>query len=70
MSDIARGRRAASRNWWDAQARKFELFISNEVVRELSSPDFPAQVRDPALAMLAGLPLFPRTHLADRTYSP
>lgn len=33
-----------------------DLAISNEVIRELSSADFPTAVRDPALAMLAGLP--------------
>jgi len=31
------------------------LFISAEVVRELSSPDFPEEVRQPALDMLPGL---------------
>ncbi|MFI5381636.1 MAG: hypothetical protein ACHRHE_20250 [Tepidisphaerales bacterium] len=55
--EIARGRRATSLNWWEAHAARFELFISNEVVRELSSPDFPNEVRGPALAMLSGLPL-------------
>ena len=30
-------------------------------MRELSSPDFPAAVRDPALAMLKGLTLLPTT---------
>src|SRR5271165_1610997 len=59
--DIARGRRATSLNWWNTQARRFELFISNEVVRELAAPNFPGQVRDPALAMLAELPLLDLT---------
>jgi len=31
------------------------------VVRELSSPDFPDAVREPALAMLKGLTLLPST---------
>ena len=54
--DIARGRRASSLLWWHRDARRFELFISNEVVRELSSLEFPEAVRAPALEMLAGLP--------------
>ena len=49
------GRRATSLNWWNTQAQKFDLCISNEVIRELSDPDFPAEVRQPALAMLTGL---------------
>ena len=49
--EIARGRRATSLNWWETYARKFDLYISREVVRELSSPDFPEAVREPALAM-------------------
>ena len=55
--EIARGRRASSLEWWRRDARRFALFISAEVVRELASPDFPEPVRGPALAMLAGLPL-------------
>ena len=54
--EIARGRRAISLQWWQSDARHFELFISNEVVRELSSPEFPEAVRLPALGMLAGIP--------------
>jgi hypothetical protein len=49
------GRRQTSLNWWRSQAKAFDLCISAEVVRELSSLDFPAIVRDPALAMLSGL---------------
>jgi hypothetical protein len=60
-SEIARGRRATSLEWWRNHAPKFERYISAEVVRELSSPDFPAAVRDPALAMLKGLTLLPTT---------
>jgi hypothetical protein len=48
-------------NWWETYARKFDLYISREVVRELSSPDFPEAVREPALAMLQGLTLLPST---------
>ena len=46
---------ATSLNWWRTYARSFDLYISDEVIRELSDPDFPAQVRAPALAMLDGL---------------
>jgi hypothetical protein len=38
--DIARGRRASSLLWWQNDAHRYELFISNEVVRELSSLEF------------------------------
>ncbi len=54
--EIARGRRATSLNWWENDARKFDLHISSEVVRELSSTAFPEQVRTPALKMLEALP--------------
>lgn len=54
--EIARGRRATSLRWWHHDARRFDLYISAEVVRELSSQDFPEQVRAPALNMLVGLP--------------
>lgn len=49
------GRRQTSLNWWRTQAQAFELCISPEVVRELSSPAFPQAVREPALQMLTGL---------------
>ena len=52
---IDQGRRATGLKWWNTHARKFDLYISPEVARELSSPDFPAAVRDPALEMLQGL---------------
>jgi hypothetical protein len=55
-TEIARGRRATSVKWWGHDARKFDLHISSEVVRELSSAAFPEQVRTPALKMLEGLP--------------
>ena len=49
------GRRATSLNWWNTHAKSFDLFISDEVIRELSDPGFPDIVRTPALAMLNGL---------------
>lgn len=48
------GRRATSLHCWKTQADLFDLYISDEVIRELSDPDFPAEVRDPALEMLSG----------------
>jgi hypothetical protein len=51
-SEVACGRRATSLNCWNRDARKFDLYISNEVVRKLSSTVFPEQVRTPALSML------------------
>lgn len=50
-SEIARGRRATSRQWWDLYASRFDLAISNEVLRELSSPLFPDAVRAPAFEL-------------------
>jgi hypothetical protein len=41
--------------WWNKHAAAFNLFISAEVIRELSSPDFPDGVRAPAQAMLSGM---------------
>ena len=46
---------------WESYAKKFDLYISGEVVRELTSPDFPDAVREPVLAMLRGLTLLPST---------
>ena len=60
-SEIARGRRATSLSWWKHDASKFDLYVSGEVVRELSSHDFRPEVREPALAMLRGLTLLPTT---------
>jgi hypothetical protein len=59
--EIARGRRATSLDWWQNYAPKFDLYISREVVRELTSADFPDAVREPALTMLRGLTLLPST---------
>lgn len=53
--DKSIGWRASSNEWWQTQARRFELFISATVVNELASPDFPGSEK--ALAMLKGLPL-------------
>jgi hypothetical protein len=49
------GRRATSLNWWQTQSNAFDLFVSDEVVRELSDSAFPETVRRPALSMLRGL---------------
>jgi hypothetical protein len=52
-TDVDAGRRAVSNAWWANQAGRFEVFISPEVVRELSAPEFPNSVQ--ALEMLRGL---------------
>jgi hypothetical protein len=54
-TDKSIGWRASSLEWWQTQARRFELFISATVVEELSAPDFLSS--ENALAMLEGLPL-------------
>jgi hypothetical protein len=48
-------------DWWSSQSKAFELYISDEVIRELSDPNFPDAVRAPALAMLSGLNALPLT---------
>ncbi len=49
--------RESSLEWWHTQAGRHELFISAEVVAELSDPEFPRS--EAALSMLAGLNLLP-----------
>jgi hypothetical protein len=58
-SDKSKGWRASSLEWWQIQARRFELFISPTVAYELSSRDFPAGEK--ALAMPQGLRLLTQT---------
>jgi hypothetical protein len=55
----SRGWRASSREWWQLQGPRHQLFVSDEVVRELAAPEFPS--RDDALAMLRGLDLLDAT---------
>jgi hypothetical protein len=47
--------RETSRDWWQSQAHRHELFVSDEVIAELSDADF-AQGPD-AMEMLRGLNL-------------
>jgi hypothetical protein len=47
------GWRVTSNEWWETQARHHELFISAEVIAELSAHEFPN--RSSAVAMVAGL---------------
>ena len=49
------GWRTTSLEWWRSQASKHYLFISPEVVAELTAPEF--KERDAALEMLRGLTL-------------
>lgn len=54
--DLAsRYRKEGSLEWWRAQSRRHAIFVSAEVVRELSAPSYPA--RDRALEFIAGIPL-------------
>lgn len=49
------GWQASSLEWWDTERFRHDLFISTEVVRELSAPEYPNGHN--AIAMLAGLNL-------------
>src|SRR6266542_1626761 len=48
------GWRASSQEWWASQRQRHELFISQEVVRELSLAEDPEH-REAATRMLSGL---------------
>ena len=50
-------RRDTSRDWWQTQAGKHELFISAEVLTELSSPTYPMSQQ--ALDWVSDTPLLP-----------
>ncbi len=52
-------RREQSRQWWATQRRKHALFVSPEVLTELSSPAYPH--RKPALDMTVETDLLPLT---------
>lgn len=54
-------RREISLEWWREHAKAFSVCILPEVVRGLSSPHFPAVVRDAAVEMLRGLDTLPFT---------
>lgn len=58
-SPKSQGWRASSLEWWETQRRRHELFVSPEVVRELSAKTFPQ--REQALAMLRGLSVLKQT---------
>lgn len=51
----SQSRRQTSLEWWETQRRFHELYVSQEVIRELSSPEFPR--REQAQALIAGIPL-------------
>ncbi|MCK6485128.1 MAG: hypothetical protein HUU22_00825 [Phycisphaerae bacterium] len=51
--------RETSTEWWQTQAPRHELFVSDEVVAELSHPDF--AMANAALEMLRGLQLLELT---------
>ncbi len=48
-------RHQTSLEWWQTQRRLHEVYVSQEVVRELSSPEFAR--REQALALIADMPL-------------
>ena len=48
-------RRDASVEWWTSQRDRHGVFVSAEVIRELSDPDYPR--RDEALEWIANIPL-------------
>lgn len=48
-------RRQESLDWWAKQSQLHSLFISAEVIRELSNPEFP--LKDEALDVVKSLPL-------------
>ena len=58
------GWRASSNEWWKTQRRRHDIFISGEVIRELSAADFPN--RDKALALLTGLNMLELTLEVER----
>lgn len=54
--DLAsRYRRELSLEWWRVQSGRHSLFVSAEVIRELSSPSYPQRGR--AVEFLRGIPL-------------
>ena len=52
-------RRQVSAEWWKGQRGKHDLFVAEEVVAELSHPDF--RHRTDATALIRGIPLLPVT---------
>lgn len=48
-------RKQASREWWQVQSGRHELFVSAEVLTELSDPRYP--MRDEALRLVHDVPL-------------
>jgi hypothetical protein len=55
----SRGWRAISNAWWQQESRRYELFISPEVIQELTATDF--KNRRNAVEMLQGLKLLEQT---------
>lgn len=55
----SRYERGTSLNWWENEASGHELYVSDEVLNELSSPRFPN--RDTALGFIRDVPALPIT---------
>ncbi len=51
--------RESSLLWWDREADRHDLFASDEVLNELSRPEYPR--RDAALRFIQGVPVVPTT---------
>jgi hypothetical protein len=52
-------RRQVSQEWWAAQRHRHSVFVSAEVTRELSHPQFPHRAE--SLTLIADVPLLPIT---------
>src|SRR4051812_43890466 len=50
-------RKHVSLDWWSTQRNRHDLHVSDEVVAELSHPDYPH--RETALALIAAVPVLP-----------
>ncbi len=42
--------------FWDDARHRYEVFLSDETLRELQEPGYPAEKRDKCLALVTGLP--------------
>jgi hypothetical protein len=42
--------------FWEDARNSYDLFLSDETLRELQEPGYPAEKRDKCLALVAGLP--------------
>ena len=70
------GWKASSLEWWHKERKKHELFISAEVIRELSSPAFKnreaalAMIREPSVIVIADATYQLAQHLVEEKVMP